>query len=96
MRVRTLVLSATLALAAPAAVQAADLAGYIPVPIGPNCSGLQPEAVYVPPQTAYIVACTVALTPTGLFNPQYNEGKLVYFKEWRPARPPVHMLVVPR
>ena len=59
MRARFLFAAAALALAAPVPVEAADLSGYYPV--GPNCSGLQPTDVYVPPQVAYIVACTVAL-----------------------------------
>jgi hypothetical protein len=59
-------IAAALLLAAPSLAQAADMAG--PVAWSPNCSGLEPVDVYVPPQTAYIVACTVGLPePTTTF-----------------------------
>ena len=58
MRVRLPILAALMALAAPSALHAADMSGYYPTP---GCAGLQPVDVYVPPQVAYIVACTIAL-----------------------------------
>jgi hypothetical protein len=73
MRVRVLVLAVALGLSAPVAVQAADMAGYIP---GPSCAGLEPIDTYVPPQVAYIVACTVPLPPrvVQLDPPKKNHG----------------------
>ena len=62
MRVRSLALAALMAVAAPPALQAADMAGYVPGPL--TCGGLQPVDTYVPPQVAYIVACTIPLPPT--------------------------------
>ena len=64
MRVRSLALAALMAVAAPLALQAADMAGYVPVPAPLTCGGLTPLDVYVPPQVAYIVACTVPLPET--------------------------------
>lgn len=61
MRARTLFAVLALAVSGSLPAAAADLTGYYPS--GPNCSGLQPKDVYVPPQVAYIVACTVALPP---------------------------------
>jgi hypothetical protein len=66
MRVRSMILAATMALAAPSALHAADMSGYYPV--GPSCANLQPVDTYVPPQVAYIVACTVAL-PEPVYTP---------------------------
>lgn len=60
MRVHALIAAAALALAAPMASHAADMAVDI---WSPSCGGLQPVDVYVPPQVAYIVACTVPLPP---------------------------------
>ena len=60
MPMRALTAAAVLALGLPAAASAADMAAWAPVS---PCSGLQPVDVYVPPQTAYIVACTVPVLP---------------------------------
>lgn len=60
MPMRALTAAAVLALGLPAAASAADMTAWAPVS---PCSGLQPADVYVPPQTAYIVACTVPLPP---------------------------------
>ena len=72
MRARPLLAAAAFAIAAPLAVHAADMSGYYPV--GPNCSGLQPLDVYVPPQVAYIVACTIALPPRVVLVPPAKHG----------------------
>jgi hypothetical protein len=104
MRLRSVILAAATALAAllaaPAAGLAADMPGYVPAAEAPyaSCGSLHPSNVYVPPQTAYIVACTVALPPTfgKRANPLWYEGKLVYFNGWENRRPAVHLLVVPK
>ena len=61
MRVRSMILAAAMAVAGPSALHAADMAGYLPGP--PTCGGLHPVDTYVPPQVAYIVACTTPLPP---------------------------------
>jgi len=73
MRVRSMILAAVLALGIPAAANAADMAG---VPAwAPGCGGLQPMDVYVPPQVAYIVACTLPLPdPTVVFGDPPEPG----------------------
>ena len=111
MRVRSLLIAAALALAAPlagpVAGYAADMpSSYVPPPAPPPaayvpsgaCLTLEPSDVYVPPQTAYIVACTVELRQTWrrYANPLWYEGKLVYFNGWSAGRPAVNLLVVPR
>ena len=113
MPIRRLAVAAGLAvaLAAPSAGLAADVpSSYVPPPVayvpppppdaGPSgsCGNLQPSDVYVPPQVAYIVACTVELRPTFRHygNPKWYEGKLVYFDGWANRRPAVHLLAVPR
>src|SRR5690554_6500416 len=54
-----ILLAAGLAAGLPAAASAADLGvSFVP---GPSCGGLEPANVYVPPQVAYIVACSAAL-----------------------------------
>ena len=104
MRGRSLILAAATALAAalaaPAAGLAADMPAYVPPDAGPSgaCGSLSPSNVYVPPQTAYIVACNVELQPTlrQWGNPLWYQGKLVYFDGWQNRRPAVHLLVVPK
>jgi hypothetical protein len=59
MRARLLIAAAAL-IAAPSLASAADMAIQT---WSPNCAGLAPVDEYVPPQTAYIVACTVELPP---------------------------------
>lgn len=69
MSMRALTAAAVLALGLPAAASAADMTAWAPVS---PCAGLQPVDVYVPPQTAYIVACTVPLPPS---QPVVAKGK---------------------
>jgi hypothetical protein len=69
MPMRALTAAAVLALGLPAAASAADIAAWAPVS---PCVGLQPADVYVPPKTAYIVACTVPLPPS---QPAVAKGK---------------------
>ena len=102
MRVRSLLLAAAFALAAPLAANAADMAGgYVP-PVayapGPGCGGLQPIDFYVPPQQAYIVACSLGVRPilTRRLRVRWVEDKLVYYKGWAPTRPPVDLIAIPR
>ena len=100
MRVRSLLLAAAFALAAPLAANAADMADYVPPAYapGPACSSLDPVAFYVPPQQAYIVACRQGLRPviTRRLRVKWYEEVLVYYKGWEPTRPPVDRLIVPR
>ena len=95
MRVRALIAAAALAFAVPLTAEAADL-GTPAVPMAsPNYPGLQPVDVYVPPQTAYIVACKADLAQSFLAPKASDwDAYLVYLKEWSADRPPVHMLMV--
>jgi hypothetical protein len=77
MRVRSLALAAMMAVAAPPALQAADMAGYVPAPS--TCGGLNPLDVYVPPQVAYIVACTVPLPETVWVPKPASHGFFAHF-----------------
>ena len=74
MRVRSTILATLMVLAAPSALHAADLSGYYPAP---GCAGLQPVDTYVPPQVAYIVACTIPLPERAYVAPvKHGHGHL--------------------
>jgi hypothetical protein len=88
MRVRSIALAALMAVAAPPALQAADMAGYVPVPAPQTCGGLNPVDVYVPPQAAYIVACTVPLPDSVWGAPAARGGLFSHFaKLWNHGAP---------